>query len=405
MTRFEPDDPDEEELALGSRRPPRNLLSRLSWRWRAALLTLLVAAVAIPLVATRSHTPKPAAERPRSTPTTRPPIRSSTSVPPPPAPKPFVTRIHRDFLGIHAQWELFGWAGNEMVRIQFARGRVTTTQVPAVASSGPLYFLAGEHSALIHPLDFVEGYVVPDGQVPKPEPARLACGGPVLPGPVPDTVWVPPCSGPPDRLLLTRLDGTRVGPVLRMPRGSAVEALPDGQGYALLPGYRQFPTLDVRPGRVTRVARGPVLSVGATRWLLRRCRDHVCHGIVVNRRSGVRRVLTAPLPSVTRTRNIAAGMGAIAPNGSAAALWAARTKLLVLVNLHTGASRAEPVAVSDWMLQTMVWSPDSRWLFGIDFGGGLWAVNARTGRVVHNLTFALHVPLLAELAIRAVPPS
>jgi hypothetical protein len=398
MSNFEPGGLDEEELALGSRRPPRNLLGRLSWRWRALVLALLVAALLVPVLATSSHTGKPSAEHPPRTPTTRSPTPSTSyAVPPPAAPKPFVTPIHRDFLGVHARWELFGWAGPEMIRIQFARGRVTTTQVPPVGSSGPLYFVAGTHQVLVHPLDFVAGYVVPDGQLPKPEPAHLACGGPALPGPVADTVWVPPCSGRTNKFLLTRLDGTRVGETLRLPSGSAAEAVPDGQGYALLPGFHRLPTLDVRPSGVTRVARGPVLAVGPTRWLLRRCHDHVCRGVVVNRRTGVRRVLRKPLPPV-------AGTGEIAPDGSSAALWTPKTKLLVIVDLRTGICRVVPVGVYDYALQTMVWSPDSRWLFGIDFGAYLWAVNARTGRVFH-LTVPLHIPLLAELAIRPAPAS
>lgn len=399
MSSFEPFDPDEEELALGSRRPRRDLLNRLSWRWRAGVLVVLVAAVVIPLIATSSRSGKPTAERRTTAPTTHPPTRPITSVPPPPEPKPVVTRIHRDFLGIRAPWELFGWAGNEMVRIQFARGRVTTTQLPAVESSGPVYFLAGGHSALIHPLDFVEGYVVPDGQPARPQPKHLGCGGPALPSPVADQVWVPPCSGNRNRLFLTRLNGRRVGPWLLVPRGAVDEALPDGQGYALLPSYRRSqPTLDVQPGSITLLAQGPVLAVGPTRLLLRRCRDHVCHAVVVNRQTGVTRVLRPPLPRVM-------GPGLIAPNGSTAALWTPQAKLLVLVDLRNGMSGVASTPVYDSGLQTMVWSPDSRWLFGVDFGAELWAVNMRTGRVFRNLTLALHIPLLTELAIRATPAS
>src|SRR5579875_1189519 len=393
MSSFEPFDPDEEELALGSHRPRRDLLRRLSWRWRAGVLVVLVAAVVIPLVATSSHGGKPAAERRTSAAKTHAPTRTSTSVPAPPEPMPVITRIHRDFLGIHAPWELFGWAGSEMVRIQFARGRVTTTQLPAVQSSGPVYFLAGSHSALIHPLDNVAGFVVPDGQPAQPEPKHLACGGPALPGPAADEVWVPPCSGNRNRLFLTRLDGRRVGPSLLVPGGSADEALPDGQGYVLLPSYRRSqPTLDVQPDTITQLAQGPVLAVGPTRLLLRRCHDHVCLAVVVNRQTGVVRAFRAPP---------ATGPGLISPNGSTAALTTPKTKLLTLLDLRTGASSMVSTPVYDSGLQTMVFSPDSRWLFGVDFSADLWAVNMQTGRVFRNLTFGLHIPLLTELAIRA----
>jgi hypothetical protein len=95
--------------------------------------------------------------------------------------------------------------------------------------------------------------------------------------------------------------------------------------------------------------------------------------------------------------------GVISPDDSAAALIAPKTKTLLLINLRTGERRPMQVPVDFNFndLQPMVWSPDSRWLFGVGYGGELWAINDDTGRVFRNLTLALHLPLLRQLAIRA----
>ena len=55
--------------------------------------------------------------------------------------------------------------------------------------------------------------------------------------------------------------------------------------------------------------------------------------------------------------------------------------------------------------QTMAWSPDSKWLFVLDRGGALYAVDGRTGLVVDDLTAELHLPPLDQLAIRPAPSS
>jgi hypothetical protein len=312
-----------------------------------------------------------------------------------------VVRIPRFALGIHGRWELFGRGDSSVVRIQFARGRVTTTQVPGLASSGPVFFVAGLRAALIHPLDFVESYVVPDGRPAHAAPARLSCGGPALPSPDADAVWVQPCSGRSHRLVLTILNGERGNLTLPLPPEHAlISAMPDGQGFAFFPGYAPgaVPSFDVRPGKITRVSRGPILAIGPSSWLLRRCNHRRCSAVVVNRDTGARHRLSAPVPPQSVP-------GVISPNGSAAALVAPKTKVLVLIDLRTGAQRPVqlPVDFNYNDLQPIVWSPDSRWLFGIGYGGELWAVNFDTGRVYRDLTLALHIPFLRQLAIRGAP--
>ena len=67
---------------------------------------------------------------------------------------------HR-LLGVRAGWELFGLGPSEVVRIQLARARITRTVFPGPQSSGPVTLLAGPYQAIVRPLDYVPGYLVP----------------------------------------------------------------------------------------------------------------------------------------------------------------------------------------------------------------------------------------------------
>ena len=116
-----------------------------------------------------------------------------------------VTEAGHRLLGETVGWDLFGFSPGHvmgvssgwLVRVQFARGRVTRTTVPALLSDGPASLIAGPDQVIIRPLDNVPGYLVPDGQPGpaagrSPEPRRhrdpgtgawpgLVSGG--LPGP------------------------------------------------------------------------------------------------------------------------------------------------------------------------------------------------------------------------------
>jgi hypothetical protein len=69
-------------------------------------------------------------------------------------------------------WELLavagGWEpeadGGELIRIQFAKGMITDTRIPALDSSGPVSVLVEGGEVIIRPLDFVPGYAVPNGR-------------------------------------------------------------------------------------------------------------------------------------------------------------------------------------------------------------------------------------------------
>jgi hypothetical protein len=323
----------------------------------------------------------------------------------PPVSRPVVRTTRPFVLGVHGRWELFGRGNRGIVRIQFARGRVTTTQVPALASSGAVSFVVGSWGALVRPYDFVPGYLVPDGRRAGEPGANLDCGGPALPGPRPSTMWVGTCGDSVPRMFLTRLDGTRTGISLRIPRGrSPIAALPDGRGYVLFPGSETVAgspaTVDVRPGRTSVVTRrDSVIAVGRTKWLLERCASQRCSAIVVNRSTGSRRKLPGVLPPVQLP-------GTISPDGRSAAFVDVATKptSVAVLGLATGDLHVTPISADVTDGQTMAWSPDSSWLFTLDRHGILYAVRRPVGdsTALTALTPWLHLPTLRQLAIRTV---
>ena len=391
----------EEELQLGPRtRWQIGALGRFGWRWRAGSAVVVVAAVAIPLIVTSQ--PRAPSAVPHSTPP--PPV----GVREPLAPrKPTVHRIPPFLLGVHRSWDLFARGNDSVVRIEFARGRVTTTPVPPLESTGPVSFVVGRRAALVRPLDFVPGFVVPDGMPAQKPPPSLDCGGPAVPGPRPDTIWVPRCSrtsGVSPRLFLTRFDGSRTGVSAPVPGGnSPIEVLPDGQGYLLFLGsvIGTVETFDVRPGRPASTF-NRVVAVGPTRWLVQSC-NHVgrCHGdAIVDPTNGKSRRLHIQFAGGSEP-------GVISPDGRAAALpMPAPGAAIVYVDLATGAFHGlllRPSSTDDQ--QTMAWSPDSKWLFVLSGDGTLYAVDGRTGLVVEDLTAELHLPPLEQLAIRPAPSS
>lgn len=393
----------EEELRLGARTDRQFRLRHGNWWWGIGALVVVAAAVAIPLTATGRQSPNPSGTHP---------TRPSASVAAPPSTvltktplathRPVVRRTSRFLLGIHRDWELFARGDSSVVRIQFARGRVTTTEVPALASTGPVSFVVANRDALVRPIDYVPGYVIPDGRRTAKPSAALDCGGPAFPGPRPGAVWIAPCRGETHKMLLTRLDGTRTGGSIEIPRGlSSLDALPDGRGYLIFVGSDTIAasaaTIDVRPGQTTVVTRDKVLAAGPTRWLLERCRHKHCTATVVNRNTGARRRLPTVVPP-------AESLGTISPDGRTAAFINAFTSpaLVEVLDLRTGGVRIVPIRPDFVDMPAMVWSPDSRWLFVLDRHGILYAVRRPIGDTLAMtaLTPWLHLPTLRQLAIR-----
>jgi hypothetical protein len=319
---------------------------------------------------------------------------------PPAAPAPVtVTEVGHRLLGVTAGWNLFGWGSSQVVRIQFARGRITRTVVPPVLSTGPVSFVVGPSQAIIRPLDLVPGYAVLDGQPARALRGALNNGGVTVPGPDPGRVWVllPQADGGRALVPLVRLDGSRTGEAIALPAGGPWLMTSDGRGYLLQFGGSTV--YDARPGGLRQVT-GAVAAVGPDRWLTVECGgQHRCSNVVTDPASGTRRVLPglpaepAPVP------------GVIAPNGSAAAVFrdtGAGNPALELLNLVSGAYHRLAVPLDQLSVspQTLAWSPDSQWLFAVAAYGKLLAINARTQRA-YSLGAA--IPPISQIAIRNAP--
>ena len=299
-------------------------------------------------------------------------------------------------LGLRASWELFGYGSGWVVRIQFASGRIMRTAVPPLLSSGPVSFVVGPHQVIIRPLDFVPGYVLPDGRPARPLRGALGSGGTVIPGPRPGTVWVQG-GFQVTSMPLVRMDGTQTGVFLRVPPGGPWQAIPDGRGYALFGGTGYGGLYDATLGGVRRIA-GMLAAVGPTRWLIVDCHaGHRCSNVVVDQAGGASRVLSGP----SAEPEPGSPPGIIAPDGSAAAVIrvSGNQVTLHLLNLVSGADRQISVSLDQGSAadQTLAWSPDSRWLFIVAAHGELAAVNARTQRVEG---LGVEHPPIGQIAIR-----
>jgi hypothetical protein len=373
-------------VQFGRRRPPRG-------RW-AAWAVLLAAAVLAAVFVTAAHGRKP------------PAAAASGGTPAPAAPAPVVvSELGHRLLGATGSWELFGLAGGEVVRIQPAQGRITRTMIPPLLSTGPVSFLAGPGQVIIRPLDFVPGYLVPDGRPARELRGVLGNGGPVFPGPAPGQVWVPVGSGDHVSLSLARMDGTTLGASFPVPGGdsSLMAALADGGGYVLVPGASGW--YDARPGAFHLVTRGAVVAVGPTRWLAVECHGKThCTPVVIDSAGGARRILPGnALPWWHADADIFPGT--ISPDGSTAAVFGtgnAGTPTLHLIDLTSGADHQLAVQGPPGA-GAMAWSPDSRWLFAAASpvqARTLIAVNARTRRAAD---LGITLPQVSQVAVESTP--
>lgn len=296
--------------------------------------------------------------------------------------------------GLPANWELFARGPGVVARIQLAHGRVTTTAIPALSTSGPVALLAGTDRVIVRPLDNVAGYAVIDGGAVVRLTGALAGGGSAVPGPDPSHVWMEVGSGAGAVVSLVDLQGatTNVGIPIPVQAGSPSS---DGAGYVL------FGSIDgifaARPGSVSRITTGPLLAVGPTRWLVEECDDQLRCGLaVIDRSTGVRRAISA---AVDRYELFG---GVISPDGQTAALIGVSSTgvtALHLVDLTSGDDITTAVSIDQTQgLEDgeFAWSPDSKWLFAID-NGGVSAVDRTNGQ---RHVIAGSEPELTQLVLR-----
>jgi hypothetical protein len=287
--------------------------------------------------------------------------------------------------------ELLAAGPGVLIRIRLTTGLITRTEVPALRSNGPVYFVVGPHQAILRPLDFVPGYLVPDDQPARLLPAALGRGGPAFPGPRSGQLWVETGFGTHLVMSLVDMSGRRIGASISLPRPWGIDAVADGRGYLLI----QFPAAvyDIRPTRRWRVSSGTIDAVGPSAWLITRCSHGRCRYEVIDPASGSRR----PLPG-TAVRSFVPS-GVISPNGRVAALAVlghGQRFTLHLINLATGDRKALPVYLAGGA-SALAWAPDSRWLFAATMNGALLAIDPKTGRA-HRLGVTL--PPVSQLAIR-----
>ncbi len=375
-------------VGFGSRRPPRR-------PWLPGLLLALAACVILGVGLARSghHGPaRPHHPAPQAGPYTF--VESA----------PVTTHVRPGVLGVTAGWDLFARGQDFVVRIQLASGTVVRTAVPPLASNNPeVTFLVAPRRVIVRSYDAVPGFEIPAGG-----PARLLTGplagdspGPLLAGPRPGEAWV--LAGPQDQSLdLVSASGQLTGLSARLPPSGALPttAISDGHGNLLLLTSGD----EIYDAGVTsyRRVRAPLIAVGPARWLAESCQRGSCRDEVVNPTTGAVTPLAAPGPGDPAFAWPT--LGVTSPAGSAAAVAVSGPRgqvRLDLVNLRSGATTRTPAVLSPSPgYQSMVWSPDSRWLFVADDTGRLLAVSASTGRPV---SLGIPLPPVEQVAVGSVP--
>jgi hypothetical protein len=352
------------------------------WLARLVLLCLVIVAVLVVVVGRSFHRHGTVAQPPQ----------------PPPLPPVRVVDVGHRLLGVTAGWELFGLDQTDVIAIQFAHGKIIRTALPPPVGSGPVSFLVGPRAAIIRPLDNAPGYLVPSGDQARPLTGTLAAGDLLLPGPRPSQEWV--VGGSSSSLSLVTAAGHVTSVHITLPTSDwAVQsAMSDGRGGVLVSSVATGDQYDATPGRLRRVS-AILAAVGPKSWLGISCHSSRCRNIVINPATGSSRILPGP-PLQLFTWPWPFEAGAVAPNGSAAAVVVAGgddSVALDLINLTSGAVSRVPVPVNqNASSETLVWSPDSQWLFVLSADGKLLAVNARSHRVQ---SLGVTLPRFTQLAV------
>jgi hypothetical protein len=198
-------------------------------------------------------------------------------------------------------------------------------------------------------------------------------------------------------MALVTAAGASKGVSMPVPSGSAAQqATPDAFGFLLFSALSG--AYDVTPTGSQRVTTGAVLAIGPTRWLVGECDDlGRCSLVVIDRVSGARRRLAA----LGNAANFFPVPGVISPDGAMSALVdpTSQTPAIHVRDLTSGADHLLAVPIDpSTSIETLVWSPDSQWLFVANANGGVSVVDART-RQVRDLGNML--PTLSQIAIRA----
>lgn len=317
---------------------------------------------------------------------------------------PSTTTVAADPLPGSAGWSLVGFRSSDsglpgVVQYQPATGRLTTTPISPLMSSGPMSFAATATVAIIRPVDNVDGYLAPASGPAAVLTGLLARSAVVIPGPDAAHVWALVDQGSSQQLVLVDAQGHKAGPALTLPAtlalGGAGSLWPDGAGYVLAGGLGGV--YDVRPGGTRLVTHGAVLAAGPAAFVVYDCDAAArCSVETIDRASGKR----VPVP---RFRPAAFGViqGVGSPDGRYAAVVGDGPDgtAISLLNVTTGAQVPVHARFTGLNPNTMasiaVFTPDGKYLLvaGTD---GVVPVDVATGTALAPLP----VPPLKAIAIR-----
>jgi hypothetical protein len=370
-------------------------------RWPGRLPLLLAAVLAAAFVAYQVHRTDLAATPAASTPpTTSAPPSTPAAAPAPPSAiaAPVMSDVGHALLGATTDWELIGLGAAGVVRIQPAAGRITSTPLPPLNTTGPLSLVAGPNWTMVRPLDSVAGYLVPDGQPARELTGELSHGGPAVTGPDGSTVWIIKTAGSGPVMTLVDTQGRLTGPTLPFPRDGGGQLTPDGTGYLIFEGIGG--AYDIRPDGMRRITTGALVAVGPTRWVALECDEaYRCTTVAIDRRTGARRTLNVVSQPYRP-------LGVVSADGARAAFFTtdpAGLTVTHLVDVATGQDRVLPLpGQMNGENSTMAWSPDGRWLFVASPTGTLYIVEAATGQA---RDIGVPLPPISQIVVRPAPLS
>jgi hypothetical protein len=348
---------------------------------------------------------------PTPTPTSSTASRTSPFTPTLPPTTPVTATTSGEYSLPGQRWELVGfqWSGaagggSAVVRYRPDTGELITTPIPPLSSSGPFSFVATGNAAIIRPMDFVNGYVIPDGRPAAVAAGPLLSGGgqPILPSADPNLVWVPTVDGTEISIVRTDSAGHAQGAALKPPASLTSTGMltPDGAGGVLFGAVGGV--FDLRPGEARLVTHGAVLAAGPTGYLVYECDESArCGAAVVDHATHRHTPLHSDLPAAGFLGQI---QGVISPNGRYAAIIDfSQGPRLIVVDLRSGAwtpvgdslnSRAPMWGDAS---PVVAFTPDSGTLL-MAAAGGVDVVSPSSGEVLGRLP----LPPLAAMALRLV---
>jgi hypothetical protein len=284
--------------------------------------------------------------------------------------------------------DLLVTTSRSLLRADLAAGSVSSTPLPPIDSTGPVFLLPVPGAAVVRPLDNVDGYLMPDNAPPEPLRARLSTGTlGAFPGPNPGQIWLFEGTVDEGELLLVDAAGTVS---LNLPFADVYPAGPDGNGGVVLAGQSTPASMLADATGVEPITNAHLLAAGSSAWFVQDCAPE-CVKAVVDRVSGGRRVVGAIGPAIRTSC-----LGAVSPDAASAALCIddpAGSQLEVF-DLATG-ELLQSVTMSR-LTHNLAWSPDSRYLFFVDEANVLQAFDRVTGAIASSFA----VPDTTNFALR-----